>query len=135
IDDSSLELQAKLDEEYAQLVEDRRGLRAFVFPRSDGLTPHYLPVNLQRIIQNATQIFHINRDLEPAYIIDTVHQLMEQLLTIPEDPLSKEVQINSSLTSAAVSRRSMPALSLPLSRNFNQLLVNPGEMCGTLTAQ
>ncbi|KAG6372950.1 hypothetical protein JVT61DRAFT_6991 [Boletus reticuloceps] len=33
IDDSLLEeLQAKLDEEYARLVEDRHGLRAFIFP-------------------------------------------------------------------------------------------------------
>ncbi|KAF8124474.1 RNA polymerase Rpb1, domain 6-domain-containing protein, partial [Boletus edulis] len=52
---------------------------------------------------NATQILHINwgkpSDLKPAYIVDTVHHLMERILTIPEDdPLSKEVQINSSLT-------------------------------------
>ncbi|KAF8124243.1 RNA polymerase II largest subunit [Boletus edulis] len=85
IDDSLLELQAKLDEEYAQLVEDRHGLRAFIFPCSDSLTPHYLP------------IFHIAQACI-LYIIDTVHQLTEQLLTIPgswDDPLSKEVQINS----------------------------------------
>jgi DNA-directed RNA polymerase II subunit RPB1 len=34
IDDSSLELQARLDEEYAQLLEDRRILREFIFPRT-----------------------------------------------------------------------------------------------------
>ncbi|KAF8134819.1 RNA polymerase Rpb1, domain 6-domain-containing protein [Boletus edulis] len=72
IDDSSLELQAKLDEEYAWLVEDRHGLRAFVFPHSDSLTPHYLPVNLQCIIQNTTRIFHIARACI-LYIVDTVH--------------------------------------------------------------
>src|SRR6266550_9605967 len=57
IDDSSLELQAKLDEEYNQLVQDRRTLRRFIFPRSPTSSPHYLPVNLFRIIQNALQIF------------------------------------------------------------------------------
>ena len=40
IDDSSLELQAKLDEEYKQLVEDRRLLRYFVFPQQDSSVPH-----------------------------------------------------------------------------------------------
>src|ERR1700678_2163992 len=39
IDDSSLELQAKLDEEYRRLVDDRKLLREFVFPRVP------LPVN------------------------------------------------------------------------------------------
>jgi DNA-directed RNA polymerase II subunit RPB1 len=35
LDDSSLEPQAKLDDEFAQLAEDRQLLRTFVFPRSD----------------------------------------------------------------------------------------------------
>jgi len=55
VDDSSLELQMKLDEEYNELLNDRRLLREFVFPTADGLTPHHLPVNLHRIIQNATE--------------------------------------------------------------------------------
>jgi DNA-directed RNA polymerase II subunit RPB1 len=45
IDDSSLELQAKLDEEYRRLVDDRKLLREFVFPRVPTTQPHYLPVN------------------------------------------------------------------------------------------
>ncbi|OJA20498.1 hypothetical protein AZE42_01967 [Rhizopogon vesiculosus] len=40
---------------------------------ADGLTPHYLPVKLHRIIQNATQIFHIDKrkpsDVELSYIV------------------------------------------------------------------
>ena len=68
----------------------------------DGLTPHYLPVNLHCITQNATQIIHINRqkpsDLEPSYMVDAVHQLAKQLVTVcGDDPLSKEVQANSLL--------------------------------------
>ncbi|KAL4072341.1 hypothetical protein V8B97DRAFT_2040266 [Scleroderma yunnanense] len=102
IDDSSLELQAKLNEEYRQLVQDRRELCMFIFPHADGLTPHYMPVNLYCIIQNVTQIFHIDRwkpsDLEPAYIINVVQALMERLLAVlGEDPLSREAQANASL--------------------------------------
>lgn len=76
LDDSSLELQVKLDEEYAQLMDVRRLLREFIFPRTNATARQFLPVNLQRIVQNATQIFHIDHrklsDLEPAYIIDSV---------------------------------------------------------------
>ncbi|KIM89600.1 hypothetical protein PILCRDRAFT_1939 [Piloderma croceum F 1598] len=45
LDDSSLELQVKLDEEFGQLVDDRRLLREFVFPRMGPSKSHYLPVN------------------------------------------------------------------------------------------
>jgi DNA-directed RNA polymerase II subunit RPB1 len=69
VDDRSLELQAKLDEEYGRLVDDRKILREFVFPRVLTTQPHYLPVNMYRILQNAIQIFHIDRrkpsELEP----------------------------------------------------------------------
>jgi DNA-directed RNA polymerase II subunit RPB1 len=61
LDYSSLELQAKLDEEFSQLAEDCRMLREFVFPRAEATQPHYLPVNLNRIVHNALQIFHIDR--------------------------------------------------------------------------
>jgi len=41
IDDSSLELQAKLDEKYGWLVKDRQELHMFIFPCTDGLTTLY----------------------------------------------------------------------------------------------
>ena len=50
LDDSSLEVQAKLDEEYGRLVDDRKLLRDFVFPRVPTTQPHYLPVNMPRIL-------------------------------------------------------------------------------------
>ncbi|KAJ7218932.1 RNA polymerase II largest subunit [Mycena rebaudengoi] len=84
LDDSSLELQAKLDEEYRTLFSDRQMLRTFIFPHVDPTTNFYLPVNPQCIVQNATQIFHIDcrqpSDLEPAYIIDAVEELGERLI-------------------------------------------------------
>ena len=102
IDDSSLELQAKLDEEYKQLVEDRHLLHYFVFPQQDSSVPHYLPVNLHRIVKNAKQTFHIDAlkpsNLDPAYIIDTLKALLEQLVVVRgDDPLSLEAQQNTTL--------------------------------------
>ncbi|KAJ7151696.1 DNA-directed RNA polymerase II, subunit 1 [Mycena filopes] len=156
LDDSSLELQAKLDEEYTQLAEDRRLLREFVFPRADATTNFYLPVNLLRIVQNAAQIFHIDRrqpsDLEPAYIIDQVRALGERLIVVRgDDPLSKAAQENAvlrfrmHLRATFATRRVLEKHHLTreafdwvlgeVESKFNQAVANPGEMCGTLAAQ
>ncbi|KAG5643823.1 DNA-directed RNA polymerase II subunit rpb1 [Asterophora parasitica] len=156
VDDSSLELQAKLDEEYARLVQDRNLLRSFVFPRQPTTMPHYLPVNLQRIVQNAKQIFHIDRrkpsDLEPAYIVDALQELGERLIVVRgDDPLSEEAQHNATLTfrmhlrATFASRRVLEVHHLTreafdwvlgeVEAKFNQSVAHPGEMCGTLAAQ
>ncbi|KAJ7451085.1 DNA-directed RNA polymerase II, subunit 1 [Mycena latifolia] len=156
VDESSLELQAKLDEEYTQLSEDRRLMRNFIFPGAKPTANFYLPVNLQRIVQNAAQIFHIDRrqpsDLEPAYIIDAVKELGERLIVVRgDDPLSKEAQQDAvlrfrmHLRSTFATRRVLEKYHLTreafdwvlgeVESKFNQAIANPGEMCGTLAAQ
>ena len=74
IDDSSLELQQTLDEEYTRLEQDRHLLRSFIFRGRDASISHYLPVNFLRLVQNTGQIFHIDRrklsDLNHAYTVD-----------------------------------------------------------------
>ncbi|KAJ3531878.1 hypothetical protein NM688_g7508 [Phlebia brevispora] len=156
LDDSSLELQNKLNEEFGQLSEDRRMLRRSIFPRTDPTAPHYLPVNIQRIVQNAVQIFHINRrkssDLGPAYIIDSVRELCDCLVVVRgDDPLSKEAQGNTTLMfrmrlrATLAARRALERYRLnreaskwvlnEVESKFNQSLMNPGEMCGTLAVQ
>ncbi|KAJ7922516.1 hypothetical protein B0H13DRAFT_2317348 [Mycena leptocephala] len=156
LDDSSLELQAKLDEEYVQLREDRRLMRTFIFPRADPTTNFYLPVNLLRIVQNAGQIFHIDQrqpsDLEPVYIIDAVKELGEHLIVVRgDDPLSQQAQQDAvlrfrmHLRSTFATRRVLERHHLnreafdwapgEVESKFNQAIANPGEMCGTLAAQ
>ncbi|KIK60686.1 hypothetical protein GYMLUDRAFT_43543, partial [Collybiopsis luxurians FD-317 M1] len=117
IDDSSLELQKKLDKEYKQL---------------------YLPVNLSHIVQNVTQIFHIDRwklsNLNPAFIIDSVKALCNHLIVVhSDDSLSCKAQANASLASICICRQC--SVMGEVEAKFNQLLANPGEMCGTLAAQ
>ena len=74
IDDSSLELQQKLDEEYTRLEQDRHLLRLLIFRGRDASISHYLPVNLLRLAQNVSQNFHIDRrklsDLDHAFTVD-----------------------------------------------------------------
>ncbi|KAF9034222.1 beta and beta-prime subunits of DNA dependent RNA-polymerase [Hymenopellis radicata] len=156
IDDNSPELQRLLDEEYKQLVEDRRLLRSFIFPRQDPTVPQYLPVNLFRIVQNASQIFHIDRrkpsDLEPAYIITSVRELITRLIVVRgHDELSLEAQSNAimrfsmHLRATFAARKVLEQFHLnreafewvlgEVEAKFNQSIANPGEMCGTLAAQ
>ena len=156
VDDSSLELQVKLDEEYGRLVEDRRLLREFVFRRVSTNQPHYLPVNLHRILQNAIQIFHIDRrkpsDLGPAYIVEAVYELEKRLIIVRgDDSLSQEAQENATLNfrmhlrATLATRRVLEKFHLTteafdwvigeVESKFNQSVVHPGEMCGTLAAQ
>ncbi|KAE9388837.1 beta and beta-prime subunits of DNA dependent RNA-polymerase [Gymnopus androsaceus JB14] len=82
INNSSLELQKKLNEE------------------STSLLLIYLPVDLSRIVQNATQIFHIGHrkpsDLNPIFIIDSVKALCNHLIVVHGDSLlSQEAQANT----------------------------------------
>jgi DNA-directed RNA polymerase II subunit RPB1 len=156
LDDSSLELQHLLDEEYAQLMEDRRELREFIFRGSDPQMPHYLPVNLRRTIQNAQQIFHIDRrkpsNLEPTHIILSLRALMDRLVVVRgEDSLSLESQFNATLLFRMHLRATFAARPVledfhldkeafewvlgEVETRFNQSIVHPGEMCGTLAAQ
>ncbi|KAG1718344.1 hypothetical protein EDB19DRAFT_1650590 [Suillus lakei] len=55
VDDSSLELQMKLDEEYNELLNDRRLLRQFIFPQADGLNPHYYTLVQNSLYTQATR--------------------------------------------------------------------------------
>ncbi|KIK66076.1 hypothetical protein GYMLUDRAFT_38551 [Collybiopsis luxurians FD-317 M1] len=156
IDDNSLELQQKLDEEYEQLIADRQLLREFIFPRTNTNADQYLPVNLPRIVRNARQIFHIDQrkpsDLEPAFIIDSVKKLCDRLIVVRgDDALTREAQANATLR-FHMQLRSMFGCRRVLERfhltkeafewvlgeveaSFYKSLVNPGEMCGTLAAQ
>lgn len=149
-------LQALLDEEFAQLSRDREVLRSFIFRYGDGNQAQYLPVNLRRIIQNAQQIFHIDRrkpsDLDPEQIISSIRDLIPRLQVIRgDDDLSREAQENGTLL-FQIHLRSTFACKVVLEEfhltreafvwvlgevhtKFHQAVVNPGEMCGTLAAQ
>jgi DNA-directed RNA polymerase II subunit RPB1 len=130
--------------------------RHSIFTRQDPSSPHYLPVNLNRIGQNAKQVFHI----------DAVKTLSDKLIVVRGgDPLSfgcqsigepaTQMTLNTSRHSstqqsiAHLQKCAVPWLpSLRLSekrqRNDTQHIPafldstvdrSPAEMCGTLAAQ
>ncbi|OJA20796.1 hypothetical protein AZE42_12103 [Rhizopogon vesiculosus] len=120
MDDSFLELQMKLAEEYNEPLNNRHLLWEFVFPMADGITPHYLPRKPS--------------DLEPSsYMVEAIQQLNNCLaVVIGDDLLTKEVQANALLTFRI---EVFDWVLGEIEAKFNQSLVNPGEMCGTLAVQ
>ncbi|EKD04138.1 DNA-directed RNA polymerase ii largest subunit [Trichosporon asahii var. asahii CBS 8904] len=154
IDQTSVDLQKLLDEEWGQLVEDRRLLREEIFP--DGDPGHPLPVNIKRIIQNSQQIFHIDKrlpsDLDPAYLIEKRQALSDSLVVVRgDDPISRESQRNATLLfnillrSQLATRRVLEDYHLSrvafdwvcgeIETLFNRAIVAAAEMVGTLAAQ
>ncbi|OCF37907.1 DNA-directed RNA polymerase II subunit RPB1 [Kwoniella heveanensis BCC8398] len=154
IDQSSVELQNLLDDEYRRISEDRQLLRDEIY--TDGTPGHPLPVNIQRVIQNSQQIFHIDprvpSDLDPAYLMQERQALSDRLLVVRgDDKLSRNAQRNATLVftmllrSHLATRRVLEEYHLnkeafdwvigEIEQIFNKAVVNAAEMVGTLAAQ
>lgn len=149
-----VELQKYLDQEYDQLVEDRKFLRNEVFLNGDYNWP--LPVNLRRVIQNAQQIFHVDQsrasDLAIPDIVNGVKDLCSKLLVLRgESRLIEEAQQNATrlfqclIRSRFATRRVLEEFRLShaafewvlgtIESQFQKSLVHPGEMVGVIAAQ
>jgi len=97
-DDSFLELQAKLDEEHGrlQVVDDRK---LFTYESSSfSVFPPHRPI----IFLSIYTVSRKPSDLEPAYIVDAVHELGKRLLGkrlsfFAETTLSVKAQANATL--------------------------------------
>ncbi|KTW31322.1 DNA-directed RNA polymerase II subunit rpb1 [Pneumocystis jirovecii RU7] len=152
--EGDMAIQNLLDQEYNQLCEDRELLRNFIFKDGDGRRP--LPVNIQRIIRNAQQIFHIDKrkatDLNPRDIILGVNETIKRLTVVRgNDKFTRESQENATLLfqillrSRLASRRVIEEYRLnkvafewvlgEIETRFIHSVANPGEMVGTLAAQ
>ena len=149
-----IKLQKVLDEEYEQLLKDREYLRTEVFPNGDNNWP--LPVNVRRIIQNAQQIFHVDRykasDLTISDIVTTVQNLCKNFTVVRGDGgcLTEAKQNSTSLFQCLIrsklsTRRVLEEYRLnkdafewvvgTIEHQFSRSLVNPGEMVGVVAAQ
>ncbi|KAI9598262.1 hypothetical protein BDF19DRAFT_493732 [Syncephalis fuscata] len=150
----NVNVQSMLDQEYQQLLEDRRLLREFIFATNENRRP--LAVNIQRLIWNAQTIFRIDQrkpsNLHPAQITDGVEKLLDRLTVVRgDDKLSLEAQQNATLLfkihlrSKLASRRVLEEYRLSaqafewilgeIETRFSTSLVHPGEMVGVLAAQ
>ena len=150
----NMEIQRVLDEEFEQLEKDRDMMRNFIF--SDGDGARTLPVNFQRVIKNAQQIFNIDRrrpsDLNPIEIVNGVNELCTKLIVVRgNDPISLEAQDNATLLFRCQLRQKLATKRVieeyhlnreafewilgEVESQFLQSIAFPGEMVGTLAAQ
>jgi DNA-directed RNA polymerase II subunit RPB1 len=150
-----LDVQVLLDQEWDQLVADRKMLRYVNFQKKDEENMQ-LPMNVVRIIDSARRLFKVDdnhrSDLHPAEVIPQVQQLLERMMVVRgDDELSQEAQLNATLLIKAQlrSRLAFKRIALQLRLNklafahvlgelesrFTRAMVNPGEMVGVLAAQ
>jgi DNA-directed RNA polymerase II subunit RPB1 len=146
-------VQLLLDKEFRQLEMDRKELRE-IYPKGDSSWP--LPINLRRLIWNAQSLFKIDKkmpvDLHPSKIYEGVKALCDKLSTLKgSDEIASEAQKNSTmlfqmlLRSTLAVKRVIQEFHLnsvafdwllgEIESRFNNSLVNPGEMVGTIAAQ
>ncbi|KAJ1505379.1 DNA-directed RNA polymerase II subunit rpb1 [Coelomomyces lativittatus] len=149
----SIDVQKLLDQEFAQLDEDRTCLR-HIFSNGDAHWP--LPMNLKRFIWNAQNLFKIDKqrpsNLHPDYVVNQVRDLCNQLTVIRgDDAISLEAQKNATLLtqilirSTLATRRVIEEFHLDsrafdyvigeITTRFAQSFVTPGEMVGIIAAQ
>lgn len=104
------QVEAYLEQEYQRLLEDRTLLRTFTFRNGEDQWP--LPVNLQRLVTNAQQIFRIDprkpSDIHPLQVIDGINALAERLLVVRgTDKISVEAQRNATTLFQALLRSTL----------------------------
>ncbi|TEB32500.1 beta and beta-prime subunits of DNA dependent RNA-polymerase [Coprinellus micaceus] len=134
VNDSPTVLQEKLDQEFAK--KDRHDLRHFISPRTSTTVSFYLNANLYRIVQNAIQIFHIDRrkpsNLEPTY---TVREAQEGATLMFKLHLRPAFAGGRVLEQYHLAKEAFEWVLGEVEARFNQSFIHPGETCGTLAAQ
>jgi DNA-directed RNA polymerase II subunit RPB1 len=152
----------KLQQEYNDIQNDREMLQKRVLKMGDESC--WLPVNVKRLIWNAQKRFRVENlninkgiidtrsTLSPIYVIDKLRELCDKLIVIRgDDELSREAQTNATLLFKTMLRSTFAAKRVikdynlskdafewllgEIESRFNQALVHPGEMIGSIAAQ
>lgn len=151
------ELQQLFEDEWKAVSDARAFLRTINAGSNKGNDEMFqLPLNIQRLIQQAQRSFKIRpgdrTDLDPAHVIKQVNELMEDLPVVRgNDELSQEAQYNATLLFKAQLRSQLAFKRLVVEHNLTKMAfdnvigsvkshflaaaVAPGEMVGVLAAQ
>ncbi|KAF1954657.1 beta and beta-prime subunits of DNA dependent RNA-polymerase [Byssothecium circinans] len=148
-----VEVQNRLSEEFEQIEADRRFLRERLV---DDSAQYYLPLNTQRIIEDAKGRFKIKdgqrSDLHPVDAINQVRQLLDDLVVIRgDDPLTLEAQESATTLFKCLLRAKLSFKRMVMEESLNKVALDhicgqikdrflraavpPGEMVGVLAAQ
>jgi len=153
-----LDLRVMLQDEFDQLRDDRTQLRKIQgYSKAENDDSVQLPVNITRLIWNAQRNFHIDvrqpTTLHPKKVLEGIRRLCEEdiIAVRGDDILSHEAQKNATLLFQIMVRyklgckrvlkeyrlneQSFDWLLGEIKSGFHLALVNPGEMCGVISAQ
>ncbi|KAJ2500491.1 DNA-directed RNA polymerase II core subunit rpo21, partial [Coemansia sp. RSA 2049] len=148
-------VQRVLDEEYAQVQNDRQTLRNFIIRDINAKQP--LPLNINRLIGIAQRTFNIDKrkpsNLNPVEVVNLVRSLTDSRIPVirGDDTLSIEAQKNATLLFQIhlrsilaskfviekhhLTKEAFDWLLAEIETRFKHAQVNPGEMVGVLAAQ
>ena len=148
------ELLYLLDNEFDQIKKDRDYARKYILREANNSIN--IPVNIKTIITYAENEYNINlfskSDLNPFYAIKKVEELKAQLKIVKgDDNISKEGQenaltlfnmvLNYSLSTKNIikkhrlSKKAFEIVCGEIKSKFEQAIVRPGEMVGSIAAQ
>ncbi|KAK4032633.1 DNA-directed RNA polymerase [Parachaetomium inaequale] len=148
-------VQGLLDQEYEQLLADRKLVRQ-INRRKLAEDNMQLPLNIARIIETAKKLFKVDEshrsDLTPSDVIPAVQALLDRMIVVRgADPISQEADYNSTILFKIQLRSRLAYKRLAVEQRINKLafqhilgelenrwsrsMVAPGEMVGVLAAQ
>jgi DNA-directed RNA polymerase II subunit RPB1 len=148
------DIKMRLEEEYKKIVDDRNMMREFIFKTGDD--KQHFPVNIPRIIWNAKKNFGITNqtksNLHPKEIFIKKEELKQKLILVKgKDRLSMEAQDNSTILFNIIINTNLSCKRViqherltskafdwvlgEIESRFNQSIVRPGEMVGSIAAQ
>ncbi|PTB73542.1 beta and beta-prime subunits of DNA dependent RNA-polymerase [Trichoderma longibrachiatum ATCC 18648] len=146
---------ALLDEEWDQLLADRREVREINRSKM-GEEMMQLPLNIGRMIETAKRVFNVKANdrsnLRPSDVIPAVRNVLNKLKIVRgEDQISKEADTSATILFKALLRSRLAFKEVVKEHRLNKLafdhvlgelqnrwdrsFVNPGEMVGVLAAQ
>jgi DNA-directed RNA polymerase II subunit RPB1 len=148
-----------LRDEFNSIKEDRELLRNSIFKMTSDDSIH-MPINLKRIISNAKKMFEINprskSDLAPKDVVEKLQKTLGDLCVIPGlNAKSKGLLVSANSDSTMLMRiyiksilncknvimneklntQSLDWILGEIKTKFEQSLVHPGEMVGSVAAQ
>ncbi|KAK3943726.1 hypothetical protein QBC46DRAFT_253490 [Diplogelasinospora grovesii] len=149
--------QELLDQEYEQLLADRKFIRDFMFNyRKKDDDEMQIPLNIRRIIETAKKLFKVEEtrrsDLTPRDVIPAVQAMLDRIKVVRgEDDISKEADYNATILFKLQIRSQLAFKRLAVGQKLNKLAfdhimgelenrwsrsqVAAGEMVGVLAAQ
>lgn len=143
--------QKHLEEEFAQIKEDRRILRNVMYPNLTEHGPIYTPINFPRALNWVKYTCGLDTnqkaDVSPFEIIEKVKALLKDI-TISHDPIVSDVctrhfrfliryWLNSKrlIVDYKFNRVALDLILLKVKEHYYDTLINPGEMVGCIAAQ